>query len=432
MVKHIKSTRSLPAGRGRGEARVLPARGDHPILIGDRLHERYRIAHKLGHDIFSTLWLARDEQLSRYVAVKVGTADSADSSHREVDILSQLSNSNARDGTGKGFFPAVLDSFNLESPNGTHPCFVTAPARYSLADTKQASSGLFQLDVARSLAAQLTLAVVHIHEQGFVHGDLHLGNTLLHLPSPLDALPETNLYTKYRAPEPEPILRLDGAPLTQGVPLPRDPPPNIWLGDESETIPLRNTNLLLTDFGTAFRLSTESRFASYTPLEIRPPEARFAPATPLSFASDIWSLGCTVWALLAHRSLFDALWLASEDNVAAQWVDVVGVGCLPAEWWGVWEAWPKYFTEVGPGRQPVGGRRAWSLGRRYEEWVVEPRRERGLATMGDGEREAFLGMVRGMLAFQPRDRLSAKEVLEMEWMREWAMPEYVKGLSLGG
>ena len=59
--------------------------GYHPILIGDRLNGRYRIVHKLGYGSFSTTWLARDQQSSNFVAIKVGAADS---DHREVDVLS--------------------------------------------------------------------------------------------------------------------------------------------------------------------------------------------------------------------------------------------------------------------------------------------------------------------------------------------------------
>jgi hypothetical protein len=141
-------------------------------------------------------------------------------------------------------------------------------------------------------------------------------------------------------------------------------------------------------------------------------------------------MGCTIWSVVAHRSLFDVL-LATEDDVTAQWVDVVG--SLPAEWWEKWEAWPKYFTGVGPAGQPIEGRWMWSLDRRYEEWVQKPRSEqKGMGTMDAREREAFFAMMRWMLAFKPGDRPSAKEVLETEWMREWALPEYAKVMSLGG
>lgn len=71
--------------------------------------------------------------------------------------------------------PMVIDRFSLQGPNGTHPCFVTVPARCSLIDAKEASEMLlFQLDVARSLAAQLVMAVSLVHAQGYAHGGLYL------------------------------------------------------------------------------------------------------------------------------------------------------------------------------------------------------------------------------------------------------------------
>lgn len=145
--------------------------GYHPVHIDDRLSNRYQVVHKLGHGTFSTAWLALDEKTSRYVAVKVGTADAE---HNEVDILSHI-----RQGIPSGtewedklsLIPAVLDRFDLTGPNGTHPCLVTLPARCSLRDTREApGSALFQLDVARSLAAQLVLAISLVHSQGYAHG----------------------------------------------------------------------------------------------------------------------------------------------------------------------------------------------------------------------------------------------------------------------
>lgn len=147
--------------------------GYHPIQIDDRFRKRYRVVHKLGHGAFSTAWLALDEQTSKYVAIKVGTADA---NRREVDILCQLTAGVGADACSRSadkasMIPLVIDSFNLDGPNGTHPCFVTVPARCSLMDSKEASGPrLFQLNVARSLAAQLAMAVSYVHSQGYVHG----------------------------------------------------------------------------------------------------------------------------------------------------------------------------------------------------------------------------------------------------------------------
>ena len=143
--------------------------GYHPIKIGDQLNERYRVVHKLGYGSFSTIWLARDKMLSRYVAVKVGAAHS---SEKEVDVLAHLFDPDFEDeNPGKSFILPILDRFSIHGPNGTHPCFVTAPARCSLSYAKEASRfWLFQLSVARSLAAQLAMSVAYIHKQGLVHG----------------------------------------------------------------------------------------------------------------------------------------------------------------------------------------------------------------------------------------------------------------------
>lgn len=145
--------------------------GYHPVVIDDRLHDRYRIVHKLGHGTFSTVWLALDEKTVQYGAVKVGIADA---SRHEIDVLSHLATGTAASGNtsyGTSMIPIVKDNFTIKDPNGSHPCLVTTAARCSLADAKEEGGrGLFQLDVARSLAAQLILAVALIHSQGYCHG----------------------------------------------------------------------------------------------------------------------------------------------------------------------------------------------------------------------------------------------------------------------
>lgn len=51
--------------------------GIHPVHLGDRVDKgkRYKVIHKLGHGLSSTLWLGRDTHLGRYVALKIFSAD---------------------------------------------------------------------------------------------------------------------------------------------------------------------------------------------------------------------------------------------------------------------------------------------------------------------------------------------------------------------
>ncbi|KAK9638209.1 hypothetical protein HCH54_009072 [Aspergillus fumigatus] len=121
----------------------------------------------------------------------------------------------------------------------------------SLGEAKDASSiRLFQLPVARAMAAQLVQAGAFLHSQGIVHGDLHDGNVLVRLPGSRDSLSPEQLYEKYGSPRYEPVVRLDQGPLPVGVPENVIVP--IWLGKESELVDLSEAQIILTDFGESF------------------------------------------------------------------------------------------------------------------------------------------------------------------------------------
>lgn len=392
--------------------------GYHPIQIGDHFNGRYRVVHKLGHGSYSTAWLARDEDSNKYVALKVCTENA---NPKEVEIISTLTRPHCLPvkHLGREMVPSILDSFMIHGPNGNHACYVTAPARASLAGVKDGSwIRLFQLDVARSLAAQLVIVMDYVHAQGIVHGDLHLGNILLKVPPNFDQLSPTQLYEKYGAPEPDPVIRLDGNPLMSGVPSHGIVP--IWLGKASEEITLSETRISLADFGESFFHAKERRYKSRTPLVIRPPEARFEPNDPLSFSSDIWTLACTIWIIIAQRPLFEGF-LATDDDMTCEHVDTLGI--LPLEWWEKWEARRLKFTEDG---KPINRNPFRSWDDRFEDSVQQPRRDSGIQSFDMRETKALFDMLRPMLSFRPEDRPTTKQILESEWMLKWAMPEYVK------
>ncbi|CZR46785.1 uncharacterized protein FPRO_12236 [Fusarium proliferatum ET1] len=388
--------------------------GYHSVQINNTLHnDHYRIVHKLGHGTFSTAWLALDRNSSTYVAVKVGTADADED---EVNILSRL----AMADMDETMIPRVLDSFVVEGPNGSHPCLVTTPARCSLIDTKDSSeSGLFQLDVARSLAVQVIKAVAHVHSRGYAHGDLHLGNLLLRLPASLNNLTIDQLYAKFGAPKLEPIVRLDGSaePLPTGVPSHAVLP--VWLGLPSDDLSLYDAKLLLSDFGVAFRPADKTKFESNAPLVVRPPESYFEPTKPLTFESDIWSLSCLIFELFAHRSLIDGI-IAPQDDITAQQVHLQGIP--PPEWWDKWDKRSKWFDSKG---QALSNEQdIWSWDRRFKQWVQEPRKSEGMETINLEEAAALLDLLKRMLAWKPENRPQAQRILESGWVKEWALPAY--------
>ncbi|KAJ1712309.1 kinase-like domain-containing protein [Aspergillus flavus] len=304
--------------------------GYHPVKIGDCFHNRYRVIHKLGHGSYSTIWLARDEISNTNVAVKVCRANS---NPREIDILARLSSPKQPSDTGRSIIPSILDKFNIQGPNGTHVCLVTSPARMSVSDAKKESwISLFQLEVARAIAAQLVIAVQYIHSQGFVHGDLHRGN-LLFLPScEFTELSTETIYKEYGEPEFVPVNRLDGQKLPPaGVPEYGVVP--IWLGEASENISLPESRILLPDFGEAFSPAQEKKVGiSYTSAN---PSPRSSIRTyKVSYVLIRYLVTCLHYlGYCCSETLFEGI-MTDEDDMTCQQIGLFGP--LPTEWQKAW------------------------------------------------------------------------------------------------
>lgn len=135
-------------------------------MIGDVLNDRYHIVDKLGFGGYSTVWLALDTNMKRYVAVKVNIAESLP---RETKVLKALSSSSPIR-PGHGLVPVLLDEFNVQGPNGEHTCYTVTPAQCNLREIS--FSRLFSLRVARALSYGLAQAVAYTHSQNYVHGGL--------------------------------------------------------------------------------------------------------------------------------------------------------------------------------------------------------------------------------------------------------------------
>ncbi|KAE8418959.1 kinase-like domain-containing protein [Aspergillus pseudocaelatus] len=276
--------------------------------------------------------LASDEPKNKYVAVKFCRAGS----NPKETIL-----------------PSVLNTFTIHGPNGSHSCYATVLARASLS----------------VLAAQFVLTVDYVHTQDIIHGDIHMGNILLKSILEFDLLSIDQLYEKYGVPKLDPVIHLDGKPLSPAVPSHGIAP--LSLGE--------------TNFREVFLYLKQENYESHAPLAVRPPEARFEPNKPLSFPSDIWTLACTIWAIIAQRPLFEGF-LTTEDGMACEHVDTLGA--LPPEWWKKWEARQHKFTEDGIPRNPAG-----------------------LPSLDAKEMDAIFDMLRPMLSFRPENRSTTKQIL---------------------
>lgn len=166
--------------------------------------------------------------------------------------------------------------------------------------------------------------------------DLHLGSVLFKMPKSIEALSPDQPYHAYGSPIEEPVKVIDG---TNGQTIPLNVPSHIiipaWFGAKREYIKLSETFIILSDFGESFKPAAEQRHCSNTPRIVRPPEVRFEPEKPLSFAADIWTLACSIWAVLGQRSLFD-IFCFTDDEVTKEQVETLGK--LAQNWWEGWDA----------------------------------------------------------------------------------------------
>ena len=144
--------------------------GYHPVHIQDQYsNERYHIVHKLGFGAYSTTWLAKDQYMNRYVALKIVVAEALKVSS-EGRILRHLRDTQL-DHPGRGYVCSILDEFFISGPNGRHLCLVSEPARCCIASSKEASiNWMFPMGIARAVAAQAILGLQYIHSRGVVHG----------------------------------------------------------------------------------------------------------------------------------------------------------------------------------------------------------------------------------------------------------------------
>ncbi|KAI1861699.1 hypothetical protein JX265_001318 [Neoarthrinium moseri] len=392
------------------------AGGYHPVQIGDRLGPdgQYYVVHKLGFGGHSTVWLARDERNSRYVAIKIAlSTDSVNPVERHT--LERIQESTPACSAARDHLPTVLAAFTQSGPNGTHECLAINPGMCSLSASKSASDGvwLFDLDVARSLTAQLIRTVAFLHSQGVVHGDLHPGNVLLQ-PQDLSSLSVEDLYAEYGSPIREAVVRLDQAPLSKHVPpyvvLP------VWLGKPCEDITVQHADALITDFGEAWQPLACSRLTLNTPCVFRPPEAMFAEAErrPIGFAADIWTLGCTIYSIFAQRDLFEGF-SPDEDDILAE--NISALGKPPGDWWEAWGARKQFFNESGEWavKSPrICDGESRSLATRVG-YIQEDRR----GNVATEEMADLYDLLESMIRWRPEERISADQLVAGKWMRKW-------------
>ncbi|KAL2810281.1 kinase-like domain-containing protein [Aspergillus granulosus] len=394
----------------------------HPVHFGDTLKDsRYRIIRKLGYGSFSTVWLARDQELKRYVALKILIADPNASQH-ELAVLNLLSHT-ASQHPGKSQVMTLVDFFEHSGPNGIHRCFVfdvmgpsvaTALEEPSEALTELSKDGTrFPIWLIKSILYQTLLGIYFLHQSGVAHGDIQQGNILFSVKD-FDSVREEELPRDDQVSKP--VRRKDGrsdfwAPRYLAL----DQPLNEYIDVDP------GFKIKISDFGGAFFISNPpSRLV--TPVSLRSPELVFT--NTIDEQQDIWSFGCLIFELFTGERLFLVMTLGNteeevDDEHFLQFNDVLGP--LPQSLWSKYPRAQIYYNDKGEkvknyvgelceGFDPSTIRSALPIEKAFDKGKPED--------ISTEDADAVKRLLRWILDYDPAKRPSASELLENSWFVE--------------
>ncbi|KAK6507632.1 hypothetical protein TWF481_006058 [Arthrobotrys musiformis] len=257
--------------------------GYHPVVLGDTLMDkRYTILRKLGYGAFSTVWLARDERLSKLRAVKICTAITPKDTHLESDKAQKIQKLAEKHlGHEHILFPA--EAFKHVGPNGTHDCLVMEIMVDPFKDGETCPP-LF----LKNIAYQLLLALDCLHQCGYVHSD----------GKPVDEHAPAYLVST------ESDIEEDGGDESGSESEGGEEDGESSDPEVQEPEVLESSIFKLADLGSCFPKDQKQDFFA-TPKGVKAPELFFEFASPGTYEKmDIWALGCTLHELLVGYSMF--------------------------------------------------------------------------------------------------------------------------------
>lgn len=421
--------------------------GFHPTHLGDVLKQRYKIVRKIGFGQHSTVWLARDCQEDRYVSVKIVTAADGRGTDLAIPVIAFHQKIAASEHPGTAHIVPLLDHFVHSGPNGEHPCLVFKPMGRNSNVLMEKDFGTMPLRFARQLSRQLVLALDCIHDAGLAHRDIQPGNVLLGLSYNLDEIgkseEEINADVNLEIPPEDDndddddddvesgddglpftichVKRRDAQPLTEHEPRYIYEPCPLPDGITADSPEL---SFSLADLGAATSTITSTPADPPTyPLGLRSPQV-ILQTHPFSYqAADIWALGLTIWEIVMGKPLLSVQELSTPELTDDSHLEstIIRLGPMPAALRQMWPRADKWVDAQGkPLQSPVGEGSSydpyWHGDLHEALWHRTPvPLSSCLWTRTDID--LFEDFIERMLAWEEKDRATAKELLEHGWLR---------------
>ncbi|KAG6099016.1 hypothetical protein E4U31_004584 [Claviceps sp. LM219 group G6] len=359
----------------------------YPVRIGEVFRDRYQAVGKIGFGLTSTVWLARDLSECRHVTLKVLNESKTipGALENELNAFKRIENSPI-DHPGRGAVRSLLDTFDIDGPNGRHSCLVHPALWENLNLTRRRShaerfSGLAMASVLKRLFLALDL----------LHQECHIAHTDISESNIQFRTHESVLsdFEQEQLDDPCPRKEVDGRTVYESRLLPS---PKI-LGAP-----------VLCDFGSAMRLDDGiPRLEDIQPSTYRAPEVILE--IPWTSSVDIWNVGCMIWDTFQGETLFTGH--DPELNTyrgRAHLAEMIALlGPPPPSLLARANLRSKFFSDAGEFCAGIP--------------IPEPRplEQREMFLKGE-DKDCFLRFMRKMLQWEPEKRSSAKELAEDEWI----------------
>ncbi|KAJ5100646.1 kinase-like protein [Penicillium angulare] len=359
----------------------------YPVQLGDTLNSKYRVVSKLGFGANATIWLCRDMNTHRHIALKVYIHTPGP--NREVAVLKHISSIKTKH-AGKTLFRDMLDTFEIDGPEGRHQCIVFEPLLTSVLHLQSCLNPPSLLeDVLKPLLLQTFLVLDYLHSEA----DIQAKNIMI-------ACSDNTFFEDLESlekQEPSPYKATEGHTIYKSRPF---------------TLKLANGNYglpLLSDFGEA-RIGPEHT-GIIQPTIYRAPEVVLG----MNWTSkvDIWNVGTLLWDLFEDHHLFDGRGpdrQHSDEHLLAEMTAVLGTP--PACFLRKCPQPSRYWDESG---QWIGEVKIPDLSLEDSEEYLE------------GEnKDQFMKFMRKMLHWDPDCRQTARELMQDEWLVNYKLLELPK------
>lgn len=320
--------------------------------IGDVIRGRYTILATLGEGTFGKVVQVVDEQTKDKLALKIikNVDKYRDAAKLEINVLETLNKQD--DVIGEKLCVRMLDWFNYHG----HMCIAFEMLGLSVFDfLKDNNYHPYPLEQVRHIGYQLILSVLHLHRNKLTHTDLKPEN-ILFVKSDFDLM-----YSERK---------------------------------KREVRRIRDTTIKLIDFGSA-TFDHEHHSTIVSTRHYRAPEVILELGWNQS--CDIWSIGCILFELYLGITLFQ-----THDNREHLAMMERILGPIPSKMSKRTKT--KYFYH---------GRLDWdekSSAGRYVRNHCKPLHR--YASTGDEEVRNLFDLIRKMLAYDPKERLSLRRALE--------------------